>query len=153
MLANASNKTATDMVAVRAHLKIYCFNNLGNIMSKTSDFIDSMTPQEVFDFIVNHMKKQQQQSVGSFKTGVCLYRSGELKCAAGCLIHDDDYDSSMENCGWIEIARRLKCREKHNSLILSMQLCHDRNNLIIPMLEAFRLVAKIFGLDDGVIDS
>ena len=55
-----------------------------------------MTNQEIFDTVVAHLRKQGVQSKlpGS---NTCAYRSPEgLKCAAGCLIPDEDYKEEFE---------------------------------------------------------
>ncbi len=58
-----------------------------------------MEPQEAFDKMVSHLRKQGEQS--KVRIGKkCLYRSDTgLKCAVGCLIPDEDYCSDMENQG------------------------------------------------------
>lgn len=65
-----------------------------------------MTPQEVFDTVANHLRKQGQRARvanPNFRPGfhgteeICAYRSPEgLRCAVGCLIKDEDYVPSME---------------------------------------------------------
>lgn len=123
-------------------------------MSKTSDVVDKMTQQQVFDFVVSHMKKQGRQSLDESQSTtdskVCMYRFGELKCAAGCLIDDKDYDPSMEHSGWVAVSNRLGV-QNHLFLINAMQGCHDKHSCISSMLEGFRALAKAFGLSDGVI--
>ena len=108
-------------------------------MSKTSDLVNKMTRQQVFDFVVSHMKRQGRKSLDESHPvdRMCMYRHGELKCAAGCLIDDEDYDPSMEHSGWVAVSNRLGV-QKHLGLITAM-------------LEDFRKTAKTFGLSDGVI--
>jgi hypothetical protein len=55
-----------------------------------------MTPQQIFDTVVNHLRQQKCQSLSS--TGHCAYRGKNgTKCAAGCIIADEEYVSAMEN--------------------------------------------------------
>jgi hypothetical protein len=51
--------------------------------------------QEIFDKISNHLLTQNKRSAVN-GNGVCMYRFENLKCAAGCLIPDELYDSKME---------------------------------------------------------
>jgi len=52
-----------------------------------------MTPQEIFDTVVDHLLSQGMKS----SVAVCMYRTSTgLKCAVGILISDSDYDSDME---------------------------------------------------------
>ncbi len=53
-----------------------------------------MTPQEIFDTVVDHLLSQGKPSI----SGVCRYRSDDgLKCAVGVLIPDSEYDFEMEH--------------------------------------------------------
>lgn len=85
--------------------------------------LKNATAQEVYDQIVNHLRKQRKQSL---EEGVgCRYRSGDLKCAAGCLIADDEYDPEMEENGWISLMDMGKVPNDHSHLIQEMQGVHD----------------------------
>lgn len=56
-----------------------------------------MTNQEIFDTIVTHLRKQGRKALRADMSGGCGYRAeGGLKCAAGCLIPDEDYKQSFE---------------------------------------------------------
>ena len=63
--------------------------------------LNQAAPQEVFDQIVTHLLTQNKQSkyYKDLRT-FCAYRSGDLKCAAGCLIDDDEYSPEMEALDW-----------------------------------------------------
>ena len=56
--------------------------------------------KEIFDYVVTHLKNQKSQSMGSIyfaDSDECAYRGLDNKmCAVGCLIADDEYESSME---------------------------------------------------------
>ena len=62
-----------------------------------------MLAQEIYDTVVKHLFAQGKPAFGYYseeKTvgeSGCAYRTGELKCAVGCLIPDDVYRSDMEN--------------------------------------------------------
>lgn len=68
------------------------------------DNLDYSSEQEIFNFVANHLLTQKRQAIAALPTAtlgesVCAYRaeSGTLKCAAGCLISDEDYLPEMEN--------------------------------------------------------
>jgi hypothetical protein len=64
-----------------------------------------MTPQEIFDTVVNHLRQQGARSVLTqerilqldLADGTCAYRAANgYKCAAGALIQDEEYAPEME---------------------------------------------------------
>lgn len=91
-----------------------------------------MTPQEIFDRVVTHLRKQGKKAVieNEFGDISCLYRTPDgLKCAVGCLIEDDEYDPSFEGkpigivCEINAIISKKLC--KHLCLVCSLQFTHD----------------------------
>jgi hypothetical protein len=59
-----------------------------------------MTDQEVFDHVVDHLRRQGRQSMTPDRTGrpICAYRGNDgLKCAVGCLIPDAAYRPDIES--------------------------------------------------------
>lgn len=84
---------------------------------------------EVIDYVESFLLKQGEPSYCPMLG--CRYRSSKgLKCAAGCLIPDDLYDSSMEGETWSPEDFHLSL--EHDLLILRMQAIHDdfaRDNL------------------------
>jgi hypothetical protein len=56
--------------------------------------VNNKSLQEIFDFVANHLLTQNKKSVE--ESGTCLYRCGDLKCAVGALISDEDYNYSFE---------------------------------------------------------
>lgn len=52
-----------------------------------------MMDQELFDIVAKHLLTQNQPAVAY---GRCAYRSGDLKCAVGCLIDDKNYNEDIE---------------------------------------------------------
>lgn len=56
-----------------------------------------MTPQEIFDTVANHLRKQGRPAMSE---GNCVYRGPDgTKCAIGCLIPDELYEEDMEGRG------------------------------------------------------
>lgn len=82
------------------------------------------TEQQVFNQVVTHLLTQNQQSLSA--RGDCLYRAGELKCAAGCLIGDDEYNEEvMEDMIWSSLAIEGVVPQEHKVLISAFQRIHD----------------------------
>ncbi len=89
------------------------------------------TTQEVFDQVARHLLTQNQKSMGSDR---CLYRGPNgLKCAAGCLIGDDEYDplfdsltSSLTSTGWGSLVNNNLVPKDHQELIVELQQVHDQ---------------------------
>jgi hypothetical protein len=117
------------------------------------------TAQEVFDHIVSHLRDQNEQSVieeGS--NSGCKYRyvttTGKiLRCAAGCLIADNEYREEFDKpkypyekgTSWPSIVRRFNLPTIHTYLIFDLQKVHDNYEVELWELE-FKHVAKSHGL-------
>lgn len=55
-----------------------------------------------------------------------MYRLGNSKCAAGCLIGDDEYNEAlMEHRDWRSLLSRKLVPRTHFDLILELQQIHD----------------------------
>lgn len=86
------------------------------------------TAQEVFDQVTRHLLTQMKRAVSSELIGGngCMYRLGNLKCAAGCLIGDDEYNEAlMEHHDWSSLLSRKLVPRAHFDLILELQQIHD----------------------------
>lgn len=91
------------------------------------------SPQEVFDQVAQHLLTQNEKFKSKSSNGeVCLYRSGELKCAAGCLIGDDEYVSSMDGDGegssWTNLVNLGAVPPEHQNLVTPLQNIHDNDD-------------------------
>lgn len=83
------------------------------------------TPMEVFQFVEHHLLTQNAKSK-RFEKGICYYRgNNDLKCAAGCLISDDEYTSEFEENNWSTLVRKKQVPAAHSKLIRELQLIHD----------------------------
>jgi len=92
-----------------------------NITLKTLKFADA---EDVFFFIVRHLANQNARS--TFHGHGCVYRNPEgLKCAAGCLIADDEYSKEFENKTWKALRDAGEVPIEHADLINSCQTVHD----------------------------
>jgi hypothetical protein len=86
------------------------------------------TEQEVFDQVAVHLLTQNKKSVSPEKPSYCKYRGGEdgsLKCAAGCLIGDDEYHIGFEQNRWYNLVNTWAISENHMAIITNLQKIHD----------------------------
>lgn len=92
--------------------------------------LEYATSQQVFDQIVNHLRKQGKPSMDK-RGNECLYRGPNgLKCAAGCLIADDEYIPEMDNnpasdTTWQYLVDTGVVPPHFSELIIHMQHLHD----------------------------
>lgn len=94
-------------------MKVITINNLAE-----------STTEEVFEYIRHHLLTQMKRCVDD--KGDCLYRNKQgLKCAAGCLIADDEYDPNMEYKKWYSLVIEKFVPKEHRELIRKMQYIHD----------------------------
>lgn len=115
-----------------------------------------MNNQEIFDTVVNHLRKQNRPSFED-REG-CMYRGpGGTMCAVGCLIPDSAYDSDMEHEGVhahivSRLLRGLGYTEPQLELLYHLQGAHDQWAIKggatwgPDQEEAFAIVAKNFNL-------
>lgn len=109
------------------------------------------TEQEVFDQVVNHLRKQGIKSArfedaGNEPLEFCMYRSPEgYKCAAGCLIADNEYSATMEGNTWDDLIETHGVTDRHCHLIRELQHVHDACG-VEYWEKAFERTAERFGL-------
>ena len=83
------------------------------------------TEQEVFDYVAHHLCTQNEKSTLVEDTQ-CVYRNfNNLKCAAGCLIADNEYKGSFEGNSWEELIAKDLVPSDHEVLIMDLQHVHD----------------------------
>ncbi len=81
-----------------------------------------------------------------------MYRGASgLKCAAGCLISDDEYDASFEDNTWISLVITHKVPGNHRHLISRLQTIHDTTDPSIWKEELTRL-AEIGELNPSILN-
>jgi hypothetical protein len=87
------------------------------------------TLQEVFDIVSKHLLKQNAKSKSFYKPELglnCAYRGvNETKCAAGCLISDEEYKPEFEGDSWHNLVDKKFVEDKFNSEICVLQSIHD----------------------------
>lgn len=84
--------------------------------------------QEVFDIISNHLLTQMKRSDAPGTKGInfCKYLNPDgLKCAAGILIPNDQYNPEFEGKAWDDLVSEGFAENKHKFLIYELQGIHD----------------------------
>lgn len=111
-----------------------------------------MEAQEIFNKVVTHLRTQ---GVKAMDNTWCRFRTDQgLKCAAGCLIQDDEYQAWMDNCSSIsEILIQSQCPmslqirlRRHTNLIYALQSVHDLG-VIDKWEQNFKEVSHNFNLN------
>ena len=104
------------------------------------------TAQEVYDFICAHLEKQDRQShVHSACRNRVIDEDGTiLKCAAGCLIPDEDYMKLVAKEGnWRHMCDINNFSTCHYSLIEDLQNYHDNcfgeHNHLVEIAKRYNL--------------
>lgn len=88
------------------------------------------TKQEIFDQVAKHMLTQMQKSIrkkGSRTYGAYRGLNG-LKCAAGCLIADEEYNPEFEKYTWNSLADWEYVPDSEYVLIQRLQDIHEEKN-------------------------
>jgi len=83
-----------------------------------------MNKADVFYFVIAHLRAQNKRAAN--ENGSCFYRTPEgLKCAAGCLITDEEYNPEFEGSVWGTIAEHFPRYAGLRRMIGDLQLLHD----------------------------
>jgi hypothetical protein len=110
--------------------------------------LDTASAQEVFDQITEHLLTQQKRSVAG---PGCMYKTTDgLRCAAGCLISDEEYREEMEGYDWRGILDTFSIANNHMALIVSMQRLHD-DRPVDDWRAELAIVASMFQLNTKVL--
>lgn len=117
------------------------------------------TAQEVFDQVANHLLTQNTHSK-QVDGPMCLYRSksekdgSTLKCAAGCLIADDEYLTIFEAVNWSDVVKDNPkiVPDTHSDLIRSLQIVHD-SHVPSRWKNRLKLVADCYKLNTDVLNN
>lgn len=113
--------------------------------------LNESTAQEVFDWVVFNLLRQNKRSENANRQ--CLYRGPDgLKCAAGWIIADDEYDPAMETTSWTFNVDEFELPPEHRQLITRLQNTHDGDPPSI-WKGRFRYTANSLGLNTKVLDS
>ncbi|MCI0558902.1 MAG: hypothetical protein MN733_10435 [Nitrososphaera sp.] len=107
--------------------------------------LSSATPQQIFNQVASHLLRQNRQSL-SPRLEYSYRGVGWLKCSAGCLMADSEYDPSWERKTWNYLIELGVVSTQHSDLIRALQLVHDSRS---PdrWRESLEQVANEYGLD------
>jgi hypothetical protein len=91
--------------------------------------LEQATAQEVFNQVYIHLIKQNEKCSNG---DICLYRNKTkedvvLKCAAGCLISDEEYTGDFEENSWVTLVEEERVPAVHKELIVLLQEVHDNH--------------------------
>lgn len=112
--------------------------------------LEEATKEQVFDQVAKHLLQQQERSLSEGGTS-CLYRGADgLKCAAGCLISDEEYEKRMEGVSWIGLSVEGLVPSKHLVLISHLQGIHDNSN-VEDWKNGLTKVAKEFEIKSNIL--
>lgn len=98
-------------------------------MKITLKTLPTATKQQVFDQIAKHLILQGMRSTD--KSGhTCMYLGHDrLKCAAGCLISDQEYNKEWEGKSWGGLCDTVPSfPNNHKSMIADLQYIHDSDH-------------------------
>src|SRR5713226_6556873 len=119
-----------------------------------------MKAQEIFDTVAAHLRQQNSKALMSDELrqtlrmgpGTCVYRNSEgKKCAVGCLLLEDEYQSDMEGqaigfiIGHTKYNASLMRLSPHIKLIKEFQSLHD-NYDVEDWEEGLQDIADVFKL-------
>lgn len=145
-----------------------------------------MNAQQIYDTVVRHLAKQGRRSMHMIQdtlTGrtipACAYRgAGDMSCAVGCLIPDNEYSKVFENISVDQLRRYLtgeapegvqhrargvlahlqSCSTlralilEHSHLLGALQRAHDMNpSASGHLIIRLRSIAREFELSDKVV--
>lgn len=112
--------------------------------------------QEVFDFVVNHLRAQGKRC--SNEIYACSYRGyndndeqgKKLACAIGCLIPDSLYCTWMEGGGVTNLIERLRnhIKELEISPPLAGSPQKEYERLVSFLLKNYRMLVSLQGIHD-----
>lgn len=107
--------------------------------------LHEVTEMEVLEFITAHLLSQRKMCYEISKNGqtICKYRHGDLRCAAGCLIPDEDYSKSFEGLTWEAMVSGGAVPSNHKWVITETQLIHDVRPVESWPLELEKLKYKV----------
>jgi hypothetical protein len=118
-------------------------------MTKTTERLNAMSLQEIFDFVNEQVIKQAKPSWRG-ELGDCAYRGPNgLKCAAGFLLDDEDFDPDMEGKGARDMCNMIGFRSGHDVNDLDYADTITRKRDLIARMQGAHDGAARCAMDDG----
>lgn len=120
-----------------------------------------MTPQEIFNTVATHLFTQGERAMYYWGVIRCAYRndSGQ-KCAVGCLIPDEVYNTAMEDMGVVNLVKTfgaLPTFIASNLCLLEMlQNVHDDATAWATektLKKRLRRVSEKYSLDSSILET
>jgi hypothetical protein len=116
--------------------------------------VNNKSLQEIFDFIAEHLLTQNAKAIEG--SGTCLYRCGDLKCAVGALISDEDYDCNFEMQSLRILSSKKETifnhiEESRLEFLIHLQTIHD-DFLIKEWLEELSILGLRFNLSNKILE-
>lgn len=119
--------------------------------------------QKVFDYVATHLLTQNERSIALSDSIIyfedknitvgCMYRGENgLKCAAGCLMSDEEYKPEWEGIIWAELITFKHVPNAHIFLIRALQEIHDQHQPK-EWKEQLKLLAESKQLDSSVLNN
>jgi len=97
-------------------------------MTITLATLPQATAQEVYSQVRKHLLTQKIKSMSEERKG-CVYHGPDgLKCAAGCLLSEEEYRPTMEGKVWDYLVQQGMAPAEHQELISDLQQVHDRKD-------------------------
>lgn len=121
-------------------------------MKITLSNLHEATEQQVFNQVAKHLLEQAQKSLDN-ENSICAYRGAEgLKCAAGCLISDEEYRPKWELKDWETLVETGDIKTTaHRNLILNLQKIHDDRQPYV-WIKYLEDLAQSMGLDSSILN-
>lgn len=83
------------------------------------------TAQQVFEQVATHLLNQGEKSIDPDNIN-CKYKNNKgFRCAAGCLMSDEEYSSDYEKEPWSCLVDQYDVPDNHQTLITQLQIVHD----------------------------
>ena len=90
--------------------------------------LNKHSAQQVFDQVATHLLTQNEKSMADNGRYCAYHAQSGLKCAAGCLIAENEYQHDFEDQGWCSLSSHGKVPPKHDKLIDELQTLHDESD-------------------------
>jgi hypothetical protein len=116
--------------------------------------VNNKSLQEIFDFVANHLLTQNAKAIEG--SGTCFYRCGDLKCAVGALISDEDYDCSFEMQNLRTLSGKKETifnhiEESRLEFLIHLQAIHD-DFVIKEWPEKLSILGSDFNLSNKILE-
>lgn len=116
------------------------------MLTQFINYITEASLQNIYNKICKHLEDQGRSSKLS---GSCFYQDGQgNKCAIGCLINDDEYDTSIEYKTTKQLIALLHIPidNEREKFLNDMQILHDCSKNAEELIHKANYIATQYGL-------